>query len=63
MAVAFAMALLLAPFVRGVTSELNTSLGRVWPFSLNHCISSNTPGCGTAAVAVAANVRSMRATR
>lgn len=38
-------ALVLATLVRSTTIELNHSLGRVWPFSLDRCIASDTPGC------------------
>ncbi len=42
-----AAALVLAPVVRGATLEFNHLLGRVWPFSLGHCVSRNARGCDT----------------
>ncbi len=44
-AVALGVALVAAPVVRSVTSELNGTVGRVWPFSLSRCLSLATPGC------------------
>jgi len=44
-AVALAIALIGAPVVRTVTSELNGTVGRAWPFSLARCVSLATPGC------------------
>jgi len=45
-AVALGLALVVAPMVRNVTSELNGTVGRAWPFSLARCVSLATPGCG-----------------
>jgi len=42
---AFAVALVLSPAVRGVSIELNHSLGRFWPFLHSHCHAGSTPGC------------------
>jgi hypothetical protein len=42
---ALAVALIAAPVVRTVTSELNSTVGRAWPFSMAHCSSDATPGC------------------
>ncbi len=49
-AVALVLALVAAPIVRSVTSELNGTVGRAGPFSLERCASFATPGCqdGTA---------------
>jgi len=44
-AFALGLALVAAPMVRSVTSELNGTVGRVWPFSLSRCLSLATPGC------------------
>lgn len=44
-AAALGLALVAAPMVRSVTSELNGTVGRVWPFSLSRCLSLETPGC------------------
>lgn len=44
-AVALAVALVAAPVVRSVTVELNTTVGRVWPFSMARCHAPTTPGC------------------
>ena len=38
-------ALIAAPIVRNLTSELNETVGRGWPFSLARCSSAATPGC------------------
>ncbi len=45
-AVALAIALIGAPVVRTVTSELTGTVGRAWPFSLARCVSLATSGCG-----------------
>jgi len=45
-AVALGLALVVAPMVRNVTSELNGTVGRAWPFSLARCAVLATPGCG-----------------
>lgn len=44
-AFALLLALIAAPIVRTVTSELNHTMGRVWPFSIARCHSPTTPGC------------------
>jgi hypothetical protein len=44
-AAALAIALVFSPMVRTITSELDDSVGRVWPFALNHCHVRATPGC------------------
>lgn len=44
-AFALLLALIAAPIVRTVTSELNHTMGRVWPFSMARCHSPSTPGC------------------
>jgi hypothetical protein len=49
-AFALGLALVAAPIVRNLTTELNETLGRDWPFSIGHCASAATPGCGDAAV-------------
>ncbi len=36
-AMALILALVAAPVVRTVTSELSQSVGRTWPFSMEHC--------------------------
>ena len=48
-AFALGLALIAAPIVRNLTSELNETVGRGWPFSLGHCSSAATPGCRDAA--------------
>ncbi|MGI4955245.1 MAG: hypothetical protein ACRYGM_25845 [Janthinobacterium lividum] len=50
-AMAFAVALVFAPAVRGVSIELNHSLGRLWPFLHSHCHAGDTPGCEAYAAA------------
>ena len=35
-----------ALLTRSVTAELNQTVGTVWPFSLDHCHVSASPGCG-----------------
>jgi hypothetical protein len=44
-AAALAIALVFSPMIRTITSELDNSVGRVWPFTLNHCHVRATPGC------------------
>lgn len=44
-AFALGLALIAAPIVRNLTSELNETVGRGWPFSLARCSSAATPGC------------------
>jgi len=44
-AVALVLALVAASIVRSVTSGLNGTVGRAWPFSLERCASFATPGC------------------
>lgn len=44
-AFALGLALIAAPIVRNLTSELNETVGRGWPFSLTRCSSAATPGC------------------
>jgi len=44
-AVALGLALIAAPIVRGLTSELDNTVGRAWPFSMARCSSGATPGC------------------
>ena len=65
-AVAFAVALVLTPVVRTLTIELDSSVGRAWPFSMRHCLTRDTPGCaGTGAVRTASVIPSspLRASR
>lgn len=52
-ALALGLALIAAPVVRTLTSELDNSVGRAWPFSLARCASPATPGCGDAAMQAA----------
>lgn len=54
-ALALATALMTAPIVRAVTSELNGTIGRAWPFSLARCFSPATPGCSRPPVQSAAS--------
>jgi len=49
-AFALGLALIAAPIVRNVTSELNGTVGRGWPFSLERCSSPATPGCHDGAI-------------
>ena len=42
-----AAALMGASLTRGVTAELNSTLGTVWPFSLAHCYAATLLGCDT----------------
>jgi len=44
-AVALGLALVAAPMVRTVTSELNDTVGRAWPFSMARCALPTVPGC------------------
>lgn len=53
-AFALGLALVAAPMVRTVTSELNGTVGRAWPFSMTRCLSPMTPGCRDASVQSAA---------
>lgn len=46
-AMALVLALVAAPIVRTVTSELSQSVGRTWPFSMEQCVQAG-PGCQTA---------------
>ncbi len=47
-------ALVIATVVRSTTVALSDSLGRVWPFSLDRCVTVATPGCRPGVVAGAA---------
>ena len=44
-AVALVIGLAFAPVIRGITADLNASMGRVWPFVMEHCRAQSTPGC------------------
>ncbi len=44
-ALTVAIALGGASLTRSVTTELNQTVGTVWPFSLAHCYGPATPGC------------------
>jgi len=59
---AFAVALVLAPALRGVSIELNHSLGRLWPFLHSHCHAGDTPGCEPYAIAPAGRSGRLMAT-
>ena len=48
-AVAIAIALVVAPGLRTVTAGLNTTVGRLWPFSMARCHAPTTPGCAASA--------------
>lgn len=39
------LALVLSPAIRGITADLTGSVGRTWPFTLEHCRTLETPGC------------------
>ncbi len=43
-AMALILALVAAPVVRTITSELSQSVGRTWPFSMEHCAEAD-PEC------------------
>lgn len=43
-AMALILALVAAPVVRTITSELSQSVGRTWPFSMEHCVQAD-PEC------------------
>ena len=45
-ALTVAIALGGALLTRSVTTELNQTVGTVWPFSLDHCYGPASPGCG-----------------
>lgn len=47
-AVALVVGLAFSPVIRGITTDLNASLGRVWPFVMEHCRAESTPGCAFA---------------
>lgn len=49
-AVALVIGLAFSPVIRGITAELNTTVGRVWPFVMEHCRAQSTPGCAFAEV-------------
>jgi hypothetical protein len=40
-----AIVLMGASLTRGITAELNSTLGTKWPFSLAHCHVAVLPGC------------------
>ena len=44
-AAALAAAMVLAPFARAITVDLDNTLGRAWPFSISRCHVRATPGC------------------
>ena len=56
-AVALGLALILAPIIRNLTSDLNGSVGRAWPFSLTRCAAVETPGCVNVALRSAGSQR------
>lgn len=39
------LALALSPMIRGITADLTNSVGRTWPFAMEHCRTAETPGC------------------
>ena len=43
-AMALILALVAAPVVRTITSELSQSVGTTWPFSMEHCTQAD-PDC------------------
>ena len=43
-AMALILALVAAPVVRTITSELTQSVGQTWPFSIEHCAQAS-PAC------------------
>ena len=45
-ALTVAIALGGASLTRSVTTELNQTVGTVWPFNLTHCYGPASPGCG-----------------
>ncbi len=46
-AMALILALVAAPVVRTITSELSQSVGATWPFSMEHCTQAD-PDCRSA---------------
>ncbi len=46
-AMALILALVAAPVVRTITSELSQSVGQTWPFSMEHCAQAD-PECRAA---------------
>ena len=56
-AVALGIALIAAPIIRNLTSDLNGSVGRAWPFSLTRCAAVETPGCVNAVLRSAGSQR------
>ncbi len=46
--VVLGIALAGAPMIRGITADMTESLGRTWPFTMEHCRSQQTPGCAFA---------------
>ena len=45
LSVALVVALAFAPLIREVTAGLTGSVGERWPFVLEHCRTTDTPGC------------------
>ncbi len=43
------VAVAFAPMIRGLTVDMTETVGRAWPFALEHCRSGQTPGCRAAA--------------
>jgi hypothetical protein len=42
---ALLVALAVAPMIRGLTADMTETLGQVWPFTMEHCRTQQTPGC------------------
>jgi hypothetical protein len=34
--------------IRGITADMTETVGRTWPFAMEHCRSQQTPGCALA---------------
>lgn len=43
--VALVVALAFAPMIRGITADMTETVGQTWPFAMEHCRSTQTPGC------------------
>ena len=46
--VALVVALAFAPMIRGITADMTKTVGETWPFVMEHCRSTQTPGCAFA---------------
>ena len=45
LALCLLVAIVAAPVIHGVATEISQAAGPLWPFSAAHCRSRDTPGC------------------